>query len=293
MILQFFSTADNITAIAVASFVLVRAGTTAWRRTLGSRRVTARAIRSLTPGNPIELVEGLFGQHIYSHTYSLPSFEGEGKVTEYNIEQRLYNARHGWLTVHYNTGKVSAFAFMLTDKRFRFRLDETCRGMVTGTLGRSTFQEICNETPSILNVFTGAYNWGYSEIHYYGRPGNYQHYAFSNTMFGWSAKRTDFDGIFNLEVAGHFDRSAVPNSDLERLKRYRRGSAPDTVAVFGLGHGVGEPAPGSGSYDQDDMRNLEGSGPKGWRSRSSFDRRERRLLPIRRIQWWYRARRSR
>lgn len=293
MILQFFSTADNITAIAAASFVLVKAGTAAWRGTLGSRRVTARAIRSLTPGNPIELVEALFGQHIYSHTYSLPSFASEGKVTEYNIEQRLYNARHGWLTVHYNTGKVSAFAFMVTDKRFRFRLGETCRGMVTGTLGRSTYQEINDEMPSILNVFTGAYNWGYSETHYYGRPGNYQHYAFSNTIFGWSAQRTDFSGTFNLDVSGHFEMSALPVSDLEQVKRYRRESAPDTVAVFGLGYGVGEPASGSGSYDQDDMRNLEGAGPKGWRSRSSFDRRERMLLPFRRIQWWYRGRRFR
>lgn len=291
-ILQFFSTADNVTAVAVASYVLSQAGRGLYRRTVGSRRLAAKALRSLTPGNPIERVEQLFGQHVYTRKYTQLPPEYAPAEPEYEIEQRLYNARHGWLTVHYNDGKLCAFAFMLTDPRFRFTLDATCRGVISGTLGRITFHEIWDETPSAAEMFLGAYNYGYSEIHYFGRPGNYQYYSFSNTMHGWSARRASYGDVGNVEIGRELSAHDLPWRLGKALREFRRTAAPDTVAVFGDGYRLDHGGSTSGSYDQDDMRNLEGDGPRGWMSSSAFARREekterrrvlmRRLVPRRR-----------
>lgn len=274
----------------VASYALTTAGSKAWRKTVGSRRVTTRAIQSITPGNPISLIESLFGQPVYSHTYPSPTYDD----SDSKVEQRLYNARHGWLTVHYREGKVCAFAFMITDRRLRFDLGPTCRGVVTGKLGRVSYDEINPEAPTTVAPFMGPYNWGYTETHYFGRGGNYQHYAFSGTMHGWSAPRSRaYDSHYGLSDISHLlDKDQEWSADdNRRLTAYRRMNAPDTVAVFDSGLDMsGRLITGSGSYDQDDMRNLEGAGPKGWLSRSTFTRREQRLVPWRRLSRSWRLR---
>lgn len=286
--LQFFSTADNITAIAAASYVLWSAGAGIYRRTLGSRSRTARALHSLTPGNPMGLVESLFGAPVYSQARR--RFTQCGDELESDGEQSLYNARHGWLTVHYRQGKVIAFAFMLTDRRFRFDLSPTCRGVVSGILGRTTYRQIWAE-PIRAVPSVGAYNWSYSELHSFGRGGNYQDYVFSNTLNGWSHRcRTHEMPPFLPEFSPLAGDPDWMRGDREVLSRFRSLNAPDTVAVFGTEYGSEVAAVvDSGSFDQDDMRNLEGSGPKGWLSRSAFEQRERRLRPLRALQnWWWR-----
>jgi hypothetical protein len=99
---QFFSTADNVTAIFAASYVLWRAGASSYRRTLGSRRYTALSLHSLTPGNPRGLIESLFGQPVYARPRRILLY---GDELEQDGVQCLYNARHGWLTVHYREDK--------------------------------------------------------------------------------------------------------------------------------------------------------------------------------------------
>lgn len=270
-ILQFFSTADNITAVAAASFVIWQAARGIFRKTIGSKRVARKAIQSLTPGNPIEYVEDMFGRHLYTHSYTQDPPEYDLDAGTYEIEQRLYNAKHGWLTVHYHEGRVCAFAFMLTDPRFKFPVDATLRGVTSGALGRSTYSEIWPETPSMADMFLGAYNWGYSESHFFGRGGNYQHYSLSNTMHGWTSKQSTL--IANVSVGADCSLNELSPEHRSALDRYRRVAAPDTIAVFGDRYRLDYRHAESGSYDQDEMRNLEGTGPRGWSSRSDFTRR--------------------
>ena len=284
--LQFFGTADNVTAVVVSSFALFQVARGVYRRTLGSRWATAKAIRSLTPGNPVEWVERYFGGHLYATSYRQPSPQYDPNGEEYLVEQRLYNARHGWLTVHYNEGKVCAFAFMITDPKFRFSVDATCRGVLSGALGRSTFAEMSSEKPSALDMFVGAYNWGYSETHYRGRPGNYQYYSFSRTMFGWTAKPGVSAEIRSVTAGDDAPFGSLPESDKALIFTYRKEVAPDTVGVFGLGYRFSGAVSSSGAYDQDSLRNLEGEGPLGWSSRSDFARREVRRVRLRRLQFW-------
>lgn len=286
-LLQFFSTADNITAIAAASYVLWSASSGVYRRTLGSRSRTARALHSLTPGNPKGMVESLFGLPVYAQPRT--TFDRNGSRSEPDGERCLYNAKHGWLTVHFRDERVIAFAFMLTDRGFRFRLAPTSRGIIRGHLGRTPYAQLWPD-PVRVQPDVGAYNWGYSELHSFGRGGNYQDYVLSNTMHGWSRGRPVGGFPPLLEKFIRYDASQEWEDIVERwAPRYRAVNAPDTVAVFGVDyvrytserdHDF-DAFIDSGAFDQDDMRNLEGEGPQGWLSRSSFERRERRLRLLR------------
>lgn len=275
---EFFSTADNITATLVAAFVISQTGRSLYVRTIGSRRVAARAIRSLTPGNPIELIEDRFGLPLYSQTYSQEPLDFETAET-YLIEQRLYNAKHGWLTVHYNKGKLCAFAFMLTDPKFKFSINATSRGVLSGTLGRTGYFEIWPHTPPHVELFLAAYNWGYAEANSYGRGGNHQTYILANTMNGWTSMRGSIEGYVVIDGgANSLDDASV--EDLATIDRYRRASAPDTIGLVGEGFRITNWNPCAIAYDQDDLRNLEGVGPRGWLSNSNYLRhieRERKM----------------
>jgi hypothetical protein len=278
----FFGVADNITAVGVAILVLFPTLRGLFKRTWGSRRAAAKALRSLTPGNPVEYVEDMFGRHLYASKYSQPPADYELDRDEREIEQRLYSARHGWLSVHYNDGKVVAFCFTLTDPKFKFPIDVTCRGAVGGVLGRTTFLEIQEEIPSRVEMFCGANISSYSEVHYFGRPGGYQYYSLSNVMHGWTMRQSLVSPGIEISPDCEGDLS---REKMSALVEYRKRSAPDTIAVFGDRYRLDSRGVSiSGSYHPDEIGNLEGDGPKGWLSRSDFARRNRRREMIRDVK---------
>ena len=228
-------------------------------------------------------MESWFGLPVYIQPQR--RFTSEGVELEPDGETRLYNARHGWLTVHYRSELVIAFGFMITDPWFRFEISPICRGVVTGKLGRSTYAEIWDGhlTPT---AFIGAYNWGYQEAVNFGRGGNYQTYYFANTMHGWSGRGSVHDSSYGLGTLFWLSRGNESEAPFEEpsLQEYRRMIAPDTVGLNGDDLPLAEALGWTGVvFDMDDMRNIEGNGPKGWLSRSGFARRYERRERWRRI----------
>ncbi len=172
----------------------------------------------------------MFGVHIYADEFKAAAqpYLLEPRV----IERRVYDVTYGLLTVHLIDGVVAAYAFTRTDRNFTFDLTVISTGRYRSRLGKMTYAEADSEQPISGVSFIGANIMGYTELHYYGNPGFYNHYALSSTMTG-------ADGASGLADLGGLEwgRYVPGEGDLEvkggLLEEYRQSEKPDTFAVFG------------------------------------------------------------
>lgn len=107
-------------------------------------------------------------------------------------------------------------------------------------LGRTRFSEVAGRN-GVPRLVKGAYwprGFSYSEVHYFGNPGYYQHFAFiASTIASWApvgamSGFTDHVGAFEWPSE---DPSAppLPRPTLEALRRFRGHTAVTTFTVVG------------------------------------------------------------
>lgn len=267
--LQFFGSADNITATLVASVVIYQLTHKMYARTVGSKKHLRAKLDALTCGNPVEYVTSLFGEPVYKDQ---PAVRGS-TIRHYKavaVERRLYSTAHGWLVVHFAEGAVGAYAFTVTNRRFKYDIASQTFGLAVGVLGHNTFHEISPVKPDSVESFIGAATYGYSEISYHGRPGRYQNYGLSSTMNG----RSNIPGgpippgciRWGRFSEQHETFEEVSSEDERAVSTYRMQSSPDTFAVFGPDFDpfIYNYLDASGSVHHDRLRIIGGKGPRGW-----------------------------
>lgn len=267
------SSADNLTAVILACFALAAIIRPAYRRTIGSRRSTARDLDRVVVGVPVNYVESMFGQPLLIQPWHRTE-TGEPITT-----RRLYDARHGWLIVTERDGAVVAYAFTVTDHKFSYDLTRCTYGQIKGRLGHTTYAQLYDGLAVDVASFAGAYSYSYVETHYLGRPGMYQRYALSE--YGAGTSSTDPSSVFELGVIEPPEDSVVRRLEeplAARVAQHRNRGRPDTIAV--VGEAVGQAfvsRPGDDyTMGSETMRRFRAAGPRGWRPRSD--------------SWWRRAR---
>lgn len=254
---------DNVTAIVVALTVIGGLLRLQYKRTIGRARTVRVNLYSLCPGETEKYIESLFGAPVLEYRYTDIFRDTPVPASKAS----LYNATYGWLTVHYDVDTVIAWAFMLTDPRFRFDLRALLPIFDAPRLilGRVTFMQVSSDAPGTAVCFRGAYNFSYTETVSYGRNSTYKSYGLSSTMHGWSKPKY---GV-NLPDVGSFVRGDYA-SDYEddvtddQLQLYRTTAQVDSIGMFGDGAEHSELLGTGGALDQDDIRAVRAKGPKGW-----------------------------
>lgn len=171
-------TAAAVVAIGGGAAAAYRAATTAYRRTIGSRRDHAARFNRLAAGLTREYVEAAFGP---------PAFRSQPRDGEIGL---IYVTPHAYLQIGLDetAQAVERFAITVTDERFAFRTRHLTFGNLDVHLGRSTFGDV--DAPAAGTQFSlGARRFACARAYYFGNPGGYQHYVLAHNDAGtgeWS-----------------------------------------------------------------------------------------------------------
>lgn len=273
-----------------------------YRRTIGSRRNLRTSLNRLTVGNPVTHVEALFGVPVLIETHPgrMPVVQGEDAGdglawSRVDLEWRLYDARHGWLTGHFLNDRLVGFGFTLTDRRFRFNLIRSSFDQMDGVLGQSTYEQLRSEPAEdsyTLPGYASAIGY-YAERWYQGNPGQYHHFGLATTSLGWGGfgNPETIEGVATGDFTDRHRPSILSPGEDSELRTYRRSHTPNTFSIIGpfetYPHLDDAYLHATAVVNDNTMIRFT-DGPKGWRLRG--DRRtiwkllEGCKQPIRRIQ---------
>jgi len=278
-VLDLLDVTDHLTAILLAGIVLYTGARGLYRRTAGSRRATRRNLNSIAIGNPVGHVEGLFGQPIFVKQYAVRSADltpaEHQPSASLTLEWRLYNATHGWLTLHVVEGTTVGYGFTVTDRRFRYDVAQTTFGEFNGILGRDSFADLePNEPGQVFRVGGASEPPVYVEEHYSGNSTNYHRFRLGQVQGGVGGANP---GLLDLKrLPPGTPLSSMPTSpaepmedaDFQRLLTFRKSTNPNTLVVIAPfpEYPLMEPWAGNavGVVDAKTMLRFRDSAPKGW-----------------------------
>ncbi len=181
-----------------------------WRRTIGSRRHTARQIDQLACGVTYDYVVDLLGKPAFRRPVS--------SLIEYT-----WRTPHTWVCALFRDEAAAGFAVTVIDSKFHFDCSHLTFDQMRVQLGRSMLTDAPLRGSSEIAI--GARRLSVKDTHYFGNSGAHQTYILAHNDAG----------VGEILLAGSTDIASANNSvyqaDSGALVRHR--TVANTLIVRG------------------------------------------------------------
>lgn len=162
--------AAAVVTVAGAAFGVISTIRSLFQRTIGRRRSQTLLLDQLACGADGRYIEALLGPPLFSSA-------------THSGSEHIYRLPGAWVLTYVSDGSVVWFSITIRKKGFAYDVRTLTFGKLGVHLGRDTFARV-EEEPTGIYGWTGARRYGYSEQHYFGNPGGYQHYWLSHSDSG-------------------------------------------------------------------------------------------------------------